>query len=288
MARTAPTPLLDRSVPRARDVEDLLAVLCTSTDDRERIRLRNEVVGRFLTLADSLAHRYAGRGIDREDLEQVARTALVAAVDRYRPGTAPGARPGTGFVAFAVPTITGELKRHFRDCGWAVRPPRRVQELRAQVAAAEDSLRHRVKREVSTTELAASVGCTCAEVDEARLATTGFRASSLDAPTRSGDTEGERVADERDVYAALELRADLRRAIGTLPPGDRLIVRMRFVDGCTQAEIGTVIGVSQMQVSRLLCRILADLRLALDADDRPARVRPRRTSAAGRVAHPPV
>lgn len=276
MARTASAPSLDRSVPRGRsisrgrsvprgrDVEDQLEVLCTCTDDHERVRVRNEVVGRYLPLADSLAHRYAGRGIEQEDLEQVARTALVAAVDRYRPGTAPEATARSGFVAFAVPTITGELKRHFRDCGWTVRPPRRVQELRAEVVAAEDSLRQGLRREVSAAEVAASVGCSCADIDEVRLASTGFRARSLDTPTRSGGTEGERMPDERDEYAALELRADLRRVIGTLPPGDRLIVRMRFVDGCTQAEIGTVIGVSQMQVSRLLRRILGDLRLALE------------------------
>lgn len=227
-------------------------------DDPDRQRLRAEAVVHTLPLADGLAHRYTGRGIDREDLEQVARVALLDAVDRYRPGR------GHGFVAFAVPTITGVIKRHFRDCGWVVRPPRRVQERRAEVARAEAELRQSLGAEPSGQELADELGCSVEEISEARLSTTGFRPVSLEAPTPGGGTTADRVADPEDALEALETRSDLHALLRELPERDRLIIRLRFVDCCTQGEIGEVIGVSQMQVSRLLCRILGDLRDQLD------------------------
>ena len=159
------------------ELEDLLEQLDTlPRGDAEREDLRTEVVLRTLPLADGLAHRYTGRGIDREDLEQVARVALLDAVDRYRPGRGPG------FLAFAVPTITGVLKRYFRDCGWVVRPPRRVQERRAEVAQAEAILRQDLGAEPTARVLADEVGCTVEEVSEARLSSTGFRPASRARP----------------------------------------------------------------------------------------------------------
>lgn len=226
--------------------------------DAQSEQLRAEVVLHMLPLADGLAHRYTGRGIDRDDLEQVARVALLDAVDRYQPGRGPG------FVAFAVPTITGVLKRYFRDCGWVVRPPRRVQERRAEVAQAEAGLRQSLGSEPTVRALADELGCTAEEVSEARLSTTGFRPVSLEAPAPGGGTTADRVADPDDTIDALETRSDLQALLRELPERDRLIVRLRFVDCCTQGEIGEVIGVSQMQVSRLLCRILGDLRDQLD------------------------
>lgn len=241
------------------ELEDLLEQLDTlPRGDAEREDLRTEVVLRTLPLADGLAHRYTGRGIDREDLEQVARVALLDAVDRYRPGRGPG------FLAFAVPTITGVLKRYFRDCGWVVRPPRRVQERRAEVAQAEAILRQDLGAEPTARVLADEVGCTVEEVSEARLSSTGFRPVSLEAPAPGGGMTADRVADPEDALGTLEIRSDLQSLLRELPERDRLIIRLRFVDCCTQGEIGQVIGVSQMQVSRLLCRILGELRDHLD------------------------
>lgn len=271
--RPTPTPLTDTGptaqspavgAPRAQDdaTDRLLGELHATSDPDDRQRLRSEVVASFLALADGLAHRYAGRGVDREDLEQVARMALVVAVERYRPDS--GTR--AGFVAFAVPTITGELKRHFRDCGWVVRPPRRLQELRSEVSVAEEGLRHRHGREVTAGEVAELVGCSPGDVRSARSTGSGFRPTSLDAPVPMGGTEGDRLADGEDAFGRLELAIDLRKAVAALGARDRAVVRLRFVEERTQSQIGAALGVSQMQVSRILARILGDLRCTLAAD----------------------
>ena len=135
---------------------------------------------RCLPLADGIALRYRGRGIETDDLLQVARTALVKAVGRYRPGAGPG------FAAFASPTIAGEIKRWFRDQGWAVRPPRRIQELRAGLVVEEERMRHTLNRNPRDAELAMALGVSVADVDEARSCSAGYHAVSLDVPTASG------------------------------------------------------------------------------------------------------
>jgi RNA polymerase sigma-B factor len=259
-ALTAPTTTRRRPRQDVHTTEGLLEQLHSTLDPAEQRRLRCELVTSFLPLADGLAHRYVGRGIEREDLEQVARAALVAAVERYRPGS------GSGFVAFAVPTVTGELKRHFRDCGWVVRPPRRVQELRSATAAAEELLRHRHGREATVSEVAAAVGCDPCEVRSARSSGSGFRPASLDAPTVRGGTEGERLADDVDDFSRLELHVDLHDAVARLGDRDQMVLRLRFVEEWTQSQIGAVLGVSQMQVSRILSRILAELRGVIASD----------------------
>lgn len=243
-------------------LEELLELLGDECPAGERTRVLEAVVRRTLPLADTLAHRYAGRGLETEDLVQVARTALVGAVHRYRPGA------GRGFEAFAVPTIRGELRRHFRDCGWAVRPPRRLQELRAELSATEETLRHLRGRDVTEAELAEALRCHPSEVAEARRCGSGFRPTSLDAPTVGGGTVGASLADPADAYATLDLRAAVRAEVARLSPRDRLIVDLRFVEERTQSEIGEVLGVSQMQVSRLLSSIVARLGSALSM--RPA------------------
>lgn len=240
------------------DVEALLSVLDATVDPAERATLTESVVSATLPLADSLASRYTGRGIDSEDLVQVARTALVVAVGRYRPGA------GRGFAAFAVPTIRGELKRHFRDAGWVVRPPRGLQELRAQVVRAEEDLRHVHGRDATAAEVAALVGCTAKDVDDARGCASAFAPGSLDAPTALGGTTGDLLADPWDLADSVELRSAVRAEIARLTPRERLILRLRFVDERTQSEIGEVVGVSQMQVSRLLSGVLRRLRDGLD------------------------
>lgn len=240
------------------DLESVLAALYTTEDAAERATLTETVVRATLPLADSLASGYAGRGIDTEDLVQVARTALVVAVGRYRPGV------GRGFAAFAVPTIRGEIKRHFRDAGWVVRPPRGLQELRAQVVRAEEDLRHVHGRDATAAEVARTVGCTAKDVDDAHGCASAFAPGSLDAPTPLGGTAGDLLADDWDLAATIELRSAVRTEIARLTPRERLILRLRFVEERTQSEIGEVVGVSQMQVSRLLSGVLRRLRDGLD------------------------
>lgn len=249
------------AVPTADDapgVDSLLATFAASSCPSERAALLEAVVHATLPLADSLAARYAGRGIDTEDLTQVARTALVAAVHRYQPET------GRTFAAFAVPTIRGELKRHFRDAGWAVRPPRGLQELRAEVVRAEEDLRHRLGRNPSLTEVAEAIGRSAAEVSDARGCASAFAPGSLDAPTPTGGTTGDLLAAPGNVAEDVEMRAAVRAELARLSPRERLIVCLRFEDEQTQSEIGRVVGVSQMQVSRVLASVLRRLRAGLD------------------------
>lgn len=254
--------LASHTTATARDEDDVLETLLATyhdeTDDGVRAQVLDDVVRRTIPLADGLAHRYRGRGIDTDDLVQVARTALVAAVHRYRPGA------GRGFAAFAVPTIRGELKRHFRDAGWAVRPPRGLQELRAEVVRAEEDLRTRLGREVSTAEVALSIRRDVREVAEARACASAFSPSSLDAPTPSGTPAGDLLSAPGDDADAVELRVAVRAEMSRLTPRERLILRLRFEDERTQSEIGEVVGVSQMQVSRVLSSVLRRLRDGLD------------------------
>jgi len=224
---------------------------------QETERCRHEAVLLSLDLADMVARRYSGRGIEDDDLVQVARMALVKAVRGYRPGR------GHSFAAYAVPTVSGEVKRYFRDKGWAVRPPRRLQERRVQLLAAEEELRHELSREPSRTELAQRLGLDLAELDETTACFTAYHAHSLDVPARDGGALDVGV-DGEDEADRLVLRDALVHAVTQLTERERVIVRLRFVDECTQSEIGAVLGVSQMQVSRLLAGILRRLRCSIE------------------------
>ncbi|GGB35269.1 alternative sigma factor SigF [Flexivirga endophytica] len=212
-------------------------------------------------LATSIAHRYDHRGLERQDLEQVALLGLVQAVRRYDP------EQGSGFLAFAVPTITGELKRHFRDHGWAVRPPRQLQEHCLAVRSSAERLAQELGRDPTAAEVAASLGLSVRDVGQARGVDGQYVARSMDAPldhdggTTLSDTLGETATDLDRVDDFETLRPLLRN----LKSRERLIVRLRFVDNLTQRQIGQRIGVSQMQVSRLLSDILLRLRRAIAA-----------------------
>lgn len=247
--RPAATRLLD-------PVERLLEQRDACADPARRIDLEEAAVLRSLPLAESVARRYSGRGLEYDDLLQVARLALVKAVQRYRAGE------GAGFAAYAVPTIAGEVKRHFRDCGWAVRPPRRLQEFRARLAAQEERLLHELHREPTLDDLARALEATPAEVAEARLSSAAYSACSFDSP-HAVQGRPELAMSATDEYAALEAREALRAALATLTPRDRQLIRLRFVEELTQAELGRVLGVSQMQVSRLLASVLRRLRAQL-------------------------
>jgi RNA polymerase sigma-B factor len=263
------TPALP--VPRAGDVDDLDAVIepiaeelarVDPADDERRTALREQMVLLAVPLADAVAHRYRGRGMETDDLVQVARTALVKAVHRYRPGAGPG------FAAYATPTISGEVKRWFRDQGWAVRPPRRIQELRVLLIAEEERLRHQLGRHPLDAELALALGVTRAEVSDARRGSLAYHATSLDDPLAGGTSLADLVLVTECADSTVATRDALRRAIAVLPDRQRLVLRLRFVDELTQGEIGQRVGVSQMQVSRILRATLDRLRVALT--DAPA------------------
>jgi RNA polymerase sigma-B factor len=243
-------------------VDALFTALADTTDPAQRAVLEERIVLLALPLADSIAKRYVLRGIETDDLVQVGRTALVKAMRRYRPGAGPG------FCAFAAPTVSGEIKRWFRDHGWAVRPPRRVQELRASLVAEEERMLHALAREPHDRDLADALGVTARDVAEARQCSAGYRSASLDAAGESGPGLGDLLLVTESPADALGLLDALRWALSRLPERQQLIIRLRFVDELTQAEIGERIGVSQMQVSRLLKAALARLRADLDDDAR--------------------
>ena len=248
-ASTAEPGWSDRDHERA---EALLAEVQDCSDAERRAELRRQAVVLTLDLADGVARRFRGRGMDVEDLVQVGRVALLKAAHAYRCGC------GSSFAAYAVPTIAGEIKRHFRDNAWAVRPPRRLQELRAELVHEEDHLRHRLLRDPTDAELAHSLGLTPADVRDAHACSRAYRAISLDLPPGAGVPDV--VDHDPGVDDLIADRDLLARALEGLSDRERLILRLRFVEEQTQSEIGAVLGVSQMRVSRLLAVILGKLR----------------------------
>ncbi len=248
---TARPAFTERDARTAELFEELAAARTESQHDRAI----EQLVLLYLDLCTTMAHRYDGRGIEHDDLVQVARLALVKAIRRYQPGHAPS------FAAYAVPTISGELKRWFRDRGWVVRPPRRLQELRASVQAARASLAQELGTEPSDAELADAVGATVEQVREVSAASTGFRPLSLDCNPADDERPGLAAflaCRDADLESADD-RVCLSEALSDLDAEEREMLLMRFVDGMTQREIGEVSGVSQMQVSRRLRRITTRL-----------------------------
>jgi RNA polymerase sigma-B factor len=226
----------------------------------ERQRILDEVVTTHMSVATAIAARYRTRGIASEDLQQVAYLALVKAANGYDPEV------GNDFLSYAVPTIRGEIKRHFRDLGWMVRPPRRIQELQARITAADAELSQSLGRSPRPSEVAVHLDERLEDVNEA-LATVGcFTPSSLDRPAGENGTMAisDLLGGEDVAQGAVEARAMLAPVVRRLSDRDRRILLLRFFRGWTQQEIAEDIGVTQMQVSRLLTRIMADLRRGLE------------------------
>lgn len=249
--------------PATRDTysQELLALAAQSRDGTERQNYLDQVVLLNGPVAESIAGRYRARGIDSDDLMQVAYLGLVKAAQGYKPGE------GAGFLAYAVPTISGEVKRHFRDFGWVVRPPRRLQELRSQVAAARADLQQEHARAATLQEIAERLGVATSELTEAEMTDGCYTTLSLDSPGRPGVAVlADLLVDEQDRYEHVDNMECLRPALERLSERDRRILLLRFVRGWTQDRIGSEIGVSQMQVSRLLTRILNDLRQSMDIE----------------------
>jgi RNA polymerase sigma-B factor len=236
--------------------QELFTRLAT-TGDRA---VREELVRRFLPLALQLANRYPHARESTDDLTQVAALGLIKAIDRYQPDR------GNAFSSFAVPTILGELRRHFRDSGWAVHVPRSVQELSLRLRSEFDDLSARHGRSPTAAELADTLGEPVENIIEALATATAHHALSLDARPSGATPEGEeaawyeRVGAEDDGYERVEWSGSLERGLRALPARDRMILALRFEGELSQSQIAERIGVSQMHVSRLLRRALERLR----------------------------
>ena len=257
----APELVLTRLERRERTAR-ALAESGKNCSASRRLELLDYVVRINMGVARSVARRYLHRGIEEEDLVQVAYFALVRAAHGFDPGR------DQDFLAYAVPTIRGELKKHFRDRGWVVRPPRRIQEIQARITRAEGDLAQDLGRRPRPGELAAHLRVGAAEVREAMAVDGCFAPSSLDIPVAgpggvASATVGDMLGTEDRSQAAAEARVALAPALRRLNERDRRILYMRFVEERSQQEIGDAIGVTQMQVSRLLARILRDLRADL-------------------------
>ena len=244
---------------RDRGDRELLARYHRTRDRRDR----DAIVERFMPLARRLAGRYNRRPDSLDDLTQVAALALVKAVDRFDPTR------GIAFSSYAVPTIVGEIKRHFRDHGWAVRPPRALAEraLRVEGAVREFSGLHHHAPTVA--ELCERMGLSEEDVLDALHAGRAANASSLDAPLARQDdvavSLGERLGDDDDGYGLAEQRVLLEGLLRGVSPRDREILHMRYFQDMTQAEIGEVFGVSQMQVSRLVRSSIERMQIVAEA-----------------------
>ncbi|KQT93842.1 hypothetical protein ASG49_02425 [Marmoricola sp. Leaf446] len=250
------TPSEARRQERAHDTADLFAEAEATEDPEERRRLLDRVVELNLGLATAVVARFRSRGIPTDDLLQVARLALVKAARRFDRST------GHEFVSFAVPTMRGEVKRHFRDAGWMVRPPRRIQELQARIAPARGDLANSLGRDPEPKEIAERLGVAESEVSEAMSALGCFTPASLDVPVGQDSpiALGDVLPGQENDGDAAEARVMLGPVVRRLGDRDRRVLQLRFFDGLTQREIAEDIGVTQMQVSRLLARILGQLR----------------------------
>jgi RNA polymerase sigma-B factor len=255
---------------RTERTAELFQRASSTTDDLERHRLINEVVVLNMGIAGAVAMPYRARGVPIDDLRQVAYLALVKAAKGF------DVHSGHDFLSYAVPTIRGEVKRHFRDRGWVIRPPRRLQELRSRISAAESELAFSLGRTPRDSEVAGLLGEPIKAVAEARDAAGCFCPTSLDRPGDDGQsTLGEMVRADDTGEQTAEVRVMLAPVVRRLSERDRRILMLRFFRGYTQQEIADEIGVTQMQVSRLLNRILSELRDGLSRPHRNLRDRSR-------------
>jgi RNA polymerase sigma-B factor len=266
------TSSLDRSVPasardrvserhdRAQLTDDVLARLDHAHDAAEREELFDRLIELNMPVARSIAVRYRRRGIPEEDLRQVAYLALVRAARHYDHAS------GHDFLSYAVPCMRGELRRHFRDLGWTVRPPRRIQELQARIAGIESELASTLGHPPTPAELAAELDERRDDVEEALTANGCFTPTSLDQVVHEEDARsvGDRLGADDAGLEAAEARLLLAPALTRLGERDRTIVVMRYFGQRTQQEIADEIGVTQMQVSRLLSRICRNLRAEIE------------------------
>jgi RNA polymerase sigma-B factor len=252
---------------RANEYQDLAPLFHQLADsaapESRRREIRDRLVTEHLPVAEHIARRFRNRGQPADDLKQVATLGLINAVDRFDP------HRGTDFLSFAVPTITGEVRRYFRDATWSIRVPRRLKELHASVSAASATLGQRLGRSPRPSEIAEELGVPVKDVYEGLQVGYAYNSDSLD--EGSGEDGAGGAMDNRlgvvdHDLTTVENRETLYPALSRLPERDAAIVMMRFFGNMTQTQIAERIGVSQMHVSRLLAASLAKLRDAIDAD----------------------
>jgi len=247
------------------DLGPLLEQLATFAEgDPRREAVRDRLVGRCIPLADNIARKFNGRGEPLDDLTQVARIGLLKALDRFDP------THGSPFLSFAVPTIMGEVRRHFRDHTWAMRVPRATKEIHQRIGPAIDVLTQRLGRSPRAKEIAAELDADPAEVTQALIAGHAYQPTSIDATTTA---DGENNNPLLNRLGAPEARFDqveefltIGPLIAELPERERLILTMRFFESMTQTQIAQKLGMSQMHVSRILSKTLAQLREHAEAE----------------------
>ncbi|MBO0849899.1 MAG: SigB/SigF/SigG family RNA polymerase sigma factor [Pseudonocardia sp.] len=232
-------------------------------DDPRRESLRERLVTGYLPVAQHIARRFAHRGEPLEDLVQVATVGLINAVDRFQPNR------GSDFFSFAVPTISGEVRRHFRDQGWSMRVPRRLKDLHVSINAAISELSQRLGRAPRPSELAERLGLPTNEVLEGLEAAQAYRGASLDemlSSDESGTTLGDLLGEADAELERVDYRQSLEPLLAELPDRERTILMLRFFGNMTQTQIAERVGVSQMHVSRLLSQTLDRLHDRLEGD----------------------
>ncbi|GAA4252361.1 hypothetical protein GCM10022255_048640 [Dactylosporangium darangshiense] len=252
---------------RASDAQAkaLLSLLADLAPGADRERVRGRLVELYMPLAEYLARRFRNRGEQLDDLVQVANLGLIKSVDGFDPNR------GAAFTSYAIPMIVGELKRHFRDKGWDVRVPRRLQELRLQIGKVSGDLAQDLGRSPTVADLATRLGVSEEEVIEGLDCGQAYRALSLDAPVGDGEGGtnglGDLLGDDDPDMRNVENREALRPLLARLPEREQKIIAMRFHGNLTQSQIAAELGISQMHVSRLLAGALRNLREQLTRED---------------------
>jgi RNA polymerase sigma-B factor len=228
----------------------------------DRVALRNKLVTGYLPVVQHIARRFAGRGEPVDDLEQAGTVGLLNAVDRFEPDR------GIDFLSYAVPTITGEVRRHFRDRTWSMRVPRRLKDLQSSINGAVGPLSQELGRAPRPSEIAARLGIATEEVVEGLDAQQAYRSTSLDELVAGADTALTDTLGEADAELdKVEYRQTLAPLLDELPERERTILVLRFFGNMTQTQIADRVGISQMHVSRLLAQTVAQLRRRMLSDD---------------------
>jgi RNA polymerase sigma-B factor len=261
---TAPAPSAPAPSARTDAASRLIATLAAlPAGHPSRPGVRDRAIEAWLPMAGHLAKRYAGRGEPADDLYQVAVLGLIKAVDRFDAGR------GVDFAGFAIPTIVGELKRHFRDRTWSIRVPRRLQELRLAITAANSTLTHTLGRSPTVADVAAHLKLSEEEVLEGLEGARAYTSTSLSTPANDegSTTLGDTLSCVETGFELAEQRIALGPALAGLDDREQKIITLRFYGSLTQSEIAQRVGISQMHVSRLLTRALAKLRATIDAND---------------------
>jgi RNA polymerase sigma-B factor len=258
----SPAPVGQSPDQDRRGAELIAAMAALPVEHPSRPVLRNQAIEAWLPMAKRLTRRYAGRGEPMDDLFQTATVGLIKAVDRYDP------QRGESFVGYAIPTILGEVRRYFRDRGWAIRVPRRLQEMRVAIGNANSALMQILGRPPTVTDIAMHLKISEEEVLEGLEGARAYSAASLCAPTAAdGALElGDTLGTDDHGYELADVNLALRPALACLTERQRRIVTMRFYGNQTQTQIAEQMGVSQMHISRLLTAALAELRTRLGPD----------------------